>query len=141
MLYPQRTRTRDLFELSGIWDFARELDQGDYTNGFVPEKQVAVPGSYNDLFTEEEFRMHHDGVWYARKLTMPKMLKDERIVLRFNSVSYRGEVFLNGIRLGDHETGYTPFEFDITDLIYFETENLICVRVENILTEVKKSGR
>lgn len=134
MIYPQRTRTRDLFELNGIWDFARELDQGDYSNGFVPEKQVAVPSSYNDLFTEEEFRMHHAGVWYARKVTMPKMLKDERVVLRFNSVSYRGEAFLNGQRLGSHETGYTPFEFDVTDIIDFENENLITVRVENILS-------
>lgn len=134
MIYPKRTRTRDLFELNGIWDFARELEPGDFANGFVPEKQVAVPGSYNDLFTENEFRMWEKGSWYARRFTMPKMLKEERIVLRFNSVSYRGEVFLNGKRLGDHETGYTPFEFDITDGVDFEKDNLLCVRVENILS-------
>jgi beta-glucuronidase len=134
MLYPLRTRTRDLFELNGIWDFARELEKGDQANGFIPEKQVAVPSSYNDLFTEEEFRTWDSGVWYQRKFTMPKMLKDERIVLRFNSVSYRGEAFLNGKRLGEHETGYTPFEFDVTDLVDFEKENLVCVRVENILS-------
>lgn len=134
MIYPKRTRTRDLFELNGIWDFARELEPGDFANGFVPEKQVAVPGSYNDLFTENEFRMWEKGSWYSRRFTMPKMLKEERIVLRFNSVSYRGEVFLNGKRLGDHETGYTPFEFDITDGVDFEKDNLLCVRVENILS-------
>ena len=87
MIYPKRTRTRDLFELKGIWDFSRELEPGDFANGFTPEKQVAVPSSYNDLFTEEEFRMWDRGVWYQRRFDMPKMLKDERIVLRFNSVS------------------------------------------------------
>lgn len=134
MIYPKRTRTRDLFELGGIWDFARELEKGAYAHGFTPEKQVAVPGSYNDLFTEEAFRMWHEGVWYARRFVIPKMLKDERIVLRFNSVSYRAEVFLNGTRLGDHETGYTPFEFDITDIVDLEDDNLLCVRVENLLS-------
>ncbi|VGO14187.1 Beta-glucuronidase [Pontiella desulfatans] len=134
MIYPKRTRTRDLFELNGIWDFARELAPGDFANGFAPEKQVAVPSSYNDLFTEEEFRMWDKGVWYQRSFDMPKMLKDERIVLRFNSVSYRGEAFLNGVRLGDHETGYTPFEFDITDVVDFGKENRLCVRVENLLS-------
>lgn len=134
MIYPKRTRTRDLFELNGIWDFSRELEPGHFENGFTPEKQVAVPSSYNDLYTEEEFRMWDKGVWYQRRFDMPKMLKDERIVLRFNSVSYRGEAFLNGTLLGEHETGYTPFEFDITDLIDFEKENLLCVRVENILS-------
>ena len=135
MLYPQRTGTRDLFNLDGIWDFARELDpQASFTDGFEPEKKVAVPCSYNDLFTEEEFRMWQDGVWYARRFTLPRMLRDERIVLRFGSVSYRGEVFLNGQRLGHHETGYTPFEFDITQAVHFDKENLLCVRVENNLS-------
>lgn len=134
MLYPKRTHTRDLFELNGIWDFARELEKINYAEGFLPEKQAAVPSSYNDLFTEEEFRMWDKGVWYQRRFDLPKMLRDERIVLRFNSVSYRGEAFLNGVRLGDHETGYTPFEFDITDVVKFDQENLLCVRVENILS-------
>lgn len=134
MMYPQRTRTRDLFELNGIWAFARELEPGDYAHGFAAEKQVAVPGSYNDLFTEEAFRMCHEGVWYARRFALPRLLKDERIVLRFNAVSYRASVFLNGHHLGEHETGYTPFEFDITDIVDFDADNLVCVRVDNALS-------
>jgi beta-glucuronidase len=134
MIYPQRSRTRELFELNGIWDFAREHRRDDQHNGFTPEKQVAVPSSYNDLFVEESYRMWHDGVWYARRFVMPRMLSEERIVLRFGSVSYRGEVFLNGVRLGDHETGYTPFEFDITRAVRFDGENLLCVRVDNVLS-------
>ncbi len=134
MLYPQRTHTRELFELNGIWDFAREKEAIAYSKGFTPEKQVAVPSSYNDLFTEEEFRSWEGGTWYARKFTLPRMLASERIVLRFGSVSYRAEVYLNGQHLGGHETGYTPFEFDVTDIVSFESENLLCVRGENILS-------
>lgn len=134
MIYPKQTRTRNLFELNGIWDFARELKPGTQASGFTPEKQVAVPSSYNDLFTEEAFRMWHDGVWYGRRFALPRTLKGERIVLRFGSVSYRGEVYLNGEKLGGHETGYTPFEFDITEKVDFDSENLLCVRVENKLS-------
>jgi len=134
VIYPKRTTTRNLFDLNGIWDFARELDQKDYSTGFIPEKQVAVPSSYNDLYTEEEFRVWDKGVWYNRKFTMPRLLCEERIVLRFASASYRAEVFLNGKRLGDHETGYTPFEFDITECVSFEAENNLCVRLDNILS-------
>ena len=133
MIYPKQTLTRSLFELNGIWNFARELEPKNYADGFVSEKQVAVPGSYNDLFTENEFRMWDKGVWYSRSFTIPQILKGERLVLRFNAVCYRGEIFLNGQRLGAHETGYTPFEFDITDFVC-EEENLLCVRVENILS-------
>ncbi|WP_309379826.1 beta-glucuronidase [Cerasicoccus frondis] len=134
MLYPQRTQTRDLFELNGVWNFARENSDAPYATGFVAEKQVAVPGSYNDLFTEEAFRNWHAGVWYSREFVLPRMLKSERIVLRFGSVSYRAEVYLNGQLLGGHETGYTPFEFDITDCVKFGEPNLLCVRGDNTLS-------
>ncbi len=134
MIYPKRTTTRNLFDLNGIWDFSRELDAGDYTQGFTPEKQVAVPSSYNDLFTEEGFRTWDKGVWYTRTFTMPRLLREERIVLRFASASYRAAVYLNGVRLGDHETGYTPFEFDITDSVSFEQDNRLCVRLDNLLS-------
>ena len=37
--------------------------------------------------------------------------------MRFNAVSYLAEVWLNGERLGEHEGGYLPFVFDITDRV------------------------
>ncbi len=134
MLYPQRTCIRDCFTLNGVWDYSREREEHDYSAGFVPEKCVAVPGSFNDQFVDEEFRMWMDGVWISRRFEMPRVLEDQRIVLRFGSVSYHAEVFLNGRRLGEHETGYTPFEFDITDAVRFDAENLLCIRVENTLS-------
>ena len=134
MLYPQQNSMRSLFHLDGIWDLSRELDEIDYSSGFPAEKKVAVPGSFNDLYVEEEFRTWMKGMWYSRRFSVPKSLREERIILRFGSVNYRAAVYLNGIRLGEHETGYTPFEFDITNVVRFEEDNLLCVRVENILS-------
>jgi beta-glucuronidase len=134
MLYPIATHKRTLIDLGGIWDLAREKDGESYQNGFTPEKPVAVPGSYNDLYVEEDFRMWTDGIWYARRFVLPESLEKERLVLRFGSVNYRADVYLNGKLLGSHETGYTPFEFDITDAVITEEENLLCVRVENTLS-------
>lgn len=135
MLYPKQTTTRSLFTLDGIWEFIRETEKDvNYSHGFIPEKQVAVPSSFNDLFTEEEFRMWDKGVWYGKSFTMPRTLQGERVVLRFSSASYRAEVYLNGTHLGGHETGYTPFEFDITDCVSFERPNQLCVRIDNLLS-------
>lgn len=134
MLYPRQTRTRAQFTLDGIWDLARETDGVDHARGFSPEKPVAVPGSFNDLYVEEEFRAWQGGMWYARRFAMPAVLRGQRLVLRFGSVNYRADVYLNGRPLGGHETGYTPFEFDITDAVSFERENLLCVRVGNRLS-------
>ncbi|MFC1762307.1 beta-glucuronidase [Planctomycetota bacterium] len=134
MLYPKQTRTRTQMSLDGIWELAREQGGAGYASGFAAEKQVAVPSSYNDLYTEASWRMWTAGIWYGRRFHMPAVLKGERVVLRFGSVNYKAEVYLNGQRLGQHETGYTPFEFDISDSVCFDRENQLCVRVENILS-------
>ena len=74
MLYPQRTLTRSHFDLTGIWDLAREREGVDYTAGFTPEKQVAVPGSFNDLYVEEEFRTWMKGIWYSYRFSIPAFI-------------------------------------------------------------------
>ena len=134
MLQPKRTCTRDLFELNGIWDFTREKIGVPYPDGFVAEKKVAVPGSFNDLYAEEEFRTWLRGVWYQTAFALPHSLRGRRLVLRFGAVNYTSEVYFNGRHLGGHETGYTPFEFDITSLVAWDGPNRLHVRIENLLT-------
>ena len=129
-------------DLNGIWDLAREHEAGEQRRGFVAEKKVAVPSSYNDLYAEEGFRMWFDGMWYSRTFVVPRMLAKERLVLRFGSASYRAEVYVNGTRVGSHASGYTPFEFDITAAVDLDGENLLCVRLENVLSaETVPMGR
>jgi hypothetical protein len=56
---------------------------------------------------------------------------DGRVFLRFGAVDYLGEVWLNSQYLGAYEGGETPFEFDVTDAIRWEGDNLLAVRVLN----------
>ena len=55
-----------------------------------------------------------------------------QIFLRFGSVNYLAEVWLNGIRLGEHEGGHLPFSFDLTPHVQPE-HNVLVVRVEGEL--------
>ena len=52
--------------------------------------------------------------------------------MRFDSVNYLAEVWLNGVRIGGHEGGHLPFEFDVTPHVRPE-DNLLVVRVEGEL--------
>jgi beta-glucuronidase len=133
MLYPKTTPTRYILDLNGIWHFSREQGKQSYCNGFVPEKLVPVPGSLNDLFTDEELRTWDSGMWYSKKFFVPKSLQGNRLHIRFGSATYRAEVFLNGKLLGGHESGYTPFEFEISSEVGFDEENLLCVRLDHTL--------
>ena len=64
--------------------------------------------------------------WYYRYFRRPAELMAG--VLKFGAVDYRATVWLNGLLLGEHEGGYTPFEFEVER---FEEENVLAVLVED----------
>jgi hypothetical protein len=71
----------------------------------------------------------YDGVgWYFRDFEIGDKWAGRFIELRFEAVDYYAEVWLNGVRLGDHEGGYTPFSFDATRAARIGTNHL-AVRV------------
>lgn len=134
MLYPQSNSCRQMADLSGFWDFRFDaadegLNQG-WAAGFDPVEIIAVPASWNDQF--EDWRDYTGAAWYQTAFDLPWGWSGQRIFIRFNAVSYLTEVWLNGERLGEHEGGYLPFVFDITDRIK-ETGNTLVVRVDGNL--------
>ena len=121
MLYPIITESRQLIDLNGIWTF--KLDKGnnlteEWKNTPLKETmEMAVPASYNDLVESQEVRDHVGWVWYERNFVIPKFLMNERIVLRFGSVTHEAKVYLNGELLVEHKGGFTPFEAEINNLL------------------------
>jgi beta-galactosidase len=91
---------------TGGWD---ELDSGPH--------DVAVPG------TVEEYLQHGNGPdgdikgvsWWVRRIHIPNANGPRRLLLRFESVRQRAEVFVDHALVGYDVIGNTPFEVDITD--------------------------
>jgi hypothetical protein len=69
--------------------------------------------------------------WYRRQLTLPTMAGEAHVRLRFGAVFYLAQVWWNGVYLGEHEGGYTPFEFDVSGLARPGAANVLTVRVDN----------
>lgn len=71
--------------------------------------------------------------WYLRIFNVPEAMKGKTIELIFDGVDYACDVFLNGKMLGSHEGMFTPFSFDITNLVSFEQNrrgrNTLAVRL------------
>lgn len=138
MLYPIMTESRSIIDLNGIWNF--KLDKGEgfaqkwYESNLKDTIKMAVPSSYNDLIEDEEVRDHVGWVWYERSFTIHKSLLDERIVLRFGSVTHEAKVYLNGKFLVEHKGGFTPFEVEINEFLVLG-ENRLTVAVNNIVDE------
>ncbi|MDA3851765.1 MAG: hypothetical protein PF447_10895, partial [Spirochaetaceae bacterium] len=60
---------------------------------------------------------------------------DKRIFLRFGSVTFRAQVYCDGILLGEHEGGFLPFEFEITETMNKGDSHFLAIRVDNLLDE------
>ncbi len=134
MLYPQTNCYRQHFDLSGFWEIRFDPEQvGDsagWHSGFVGGKPVAVPASWNDQF--ENMRDYLGFAWYQTRFNAPWRIGSQKLILRFGSVNYLADVWLNDTRLGSHEGGHLPFEFDVTSLLRSE-DNLLVVRVDGSL--------
>lgn len=93
---------------------------------FAASPTLKVPGDWN---TQRKELFYYEGVlWYERDFEWKR--QPGRTFLRFDAVSQDAAVYLNGKKLGDHSGGFTPFEFDVTDLVR-DGENFVVVRVDN----------
>jgi beta-galactosidase/beta-glucuronidase len=50
-------------------------------------------------------------------VTVPASYQGKRVFLRFEAVDWAAMVWVNGRPVGQHEGGYTPFEFDVTNVV------------------------
>lgn len=135
MLYPIQNNVRNKLDLSGIWDFKTDPDdrgvQEGWFNGLSGSRPIAVPGSWNEQY-EDIFNYLGIG-WYVTRTSVPQAWKGQRIYLRVGSANYYGVVYVNGVKIGEHEGGHLPFAFEITDSIQWDTDNVIAISVENEL--------
>ncbi len=72
----------------------------------------------------------HSIGWYRRTFEIPAGDEGRRISVEFDGVFRDSIVWINGHRLGRHQSGYTSFSYDVTDLLNYGGTNVIAVRVD-----------
>ena len=134
-LFPQQNDCRNTLNLSGIWKFKKDSlhigEKEQWFNGLKDFRSIAVPGSWNDQFTDS--RDYMDMVWYETESYIPSNWKGQSIFLRVGSAVYATKIWINGIPLGQHEGGHLPFAFEINSSIKWNAKNRITIQVENIM--------
>ena len=117
--------------LNGIWQFlaAPEKDEIELsTVNYSDWDTLAVPGNWD---TRDRYSDFVGKGYYQRTFKMPRDWSNKQIHLKFGAVYQTAKVWLNGKLLGEHVGGYTPFEFNITDQVYFDNENSVVVMADN----------
>ena len=100
-------------------------------------RQLDLPHDYS---IEQEFTPNGEaesgyllgGVgWYRKYFTLDKASEGQRIRVDFDGIYMDATVWVNGVQLGTHPYGYSPFSVDITDQVKFGAENVIAIKVNH----------
>ena len=98
---------------------------------FDKSPTMRIPGDWN---TQDEKLFFYEGtVWFKRSLHLPSDIfhqPSSTFLLYFGAVNYDSRVWVNGKEAGHHIGGFTPFNYDVTELLK-EGENTIIVKVDN----------
>ena len=143
---------REKISLNGDWNYIVDVQEEGYYDyrmnptpwGFFlnakPQKpedlveydfdkapSMQIPSDWN---TKDEKLFFYEGtVWFKKSFSYtPKQGK--RSILYFGAVNYESIVYLNGKKLGRHEGGFAPFNYDVTDIVK-DGENFVIVKVDN----------
>ncbi|HZA35010.1 MAG TPA: hypothetical protein VE505_08790, partial [Vicinamibacterales bacterium] len=117
--YPRPQLVRESWmPLNGAWEFA--LDHDAIFRGpadVLWDRTIAVPFAPETPASGVGDQGFYHACWYCRDFALMRPTDGSRILLHFGAVDHRATVWINGATCGEHEGGYTPFAFDITDLL------------------------
>ena len=128
--YPRPQMVRERWEhLNGLWDYSLEpLDVTEAPKTF--DGKILVPFPLESGLSGVMVTLGYtNNIWYSRTFEVSKAWKKDRIILHFEAVDYQTTVWVNGKKVGEHEGGYDPFSFDITDALKRKGSQKLVVKV------------
>jgi len=125
---------------SGYYDYRYQPSPNGYFKNAKPKTEsdlveydfdssstLKVPGDWN---TQSDQLFFYEGsVWYKKSFDYQRR-PNARVFVYFGAANYIADVYLNGEKLGQHEGGFTPFNFEITNLLR-DSGNFLIVKVDN----------
>ena len=94
---------------------------------FASSQKLEVPGDWN---TQDDRLFFYEGtIWYQKDFVVKKK-PGKRYVIHFGAVNYSAVVYINGEKVGRHEGGFTPFQFDVSTRLN-DGDNFVVVKVDN----------
>jgi beta-galactosidase len=80
-------------------------------------------------YQERSGNLSDDIGLYRRFVNVPASFANQKVLWHFDGVFDGAEVFVNGLRCGYHESGFTAFDIDVTKALQPGQRNLFAVRV------------
>ncbi|MGA8501894.1 MAG: sugar-binding domain-containing protein, partial [Candidatus Sulfotelmatobacter sp.] len=125
---------RLILPMNRNWRFSRvavaeargkDFDDSNFERVVVPHTNIRLPWH---SFDDKDYEFVSV---YRRHFKLPREVRDRRVFVDFEGVITASTVWLNGVRLGEYKGGYTPFSFELTAHLEFDSDNVLAVEVDS----------
>ena len=107
-------------QLNDRWQFALGEPQN-----FTP---IHIP---HDWLISDTGNLYKTGTgWYRRELDASFLKSGQKLFLRFDGVYMDSTLYINDRQVGEWKYGYTAFEYDITDFVHLDKNNILLLKVD-----------
>jgi beta-galactosidase len=131
---PAKAAARIRLDISEDWQFLLADDPGTENSDFTSRLgwvTVRLPHTWNTGDTFDDVPGYYRGAaWYRKEFDVPAEWRGKHLFLRFEAAAQVATVWVNNTLVGEHKGAFTPFEFDITQLVRQGSRNLVSVRVD-----------
>ena len=135
---PQMIR-RDWKSLNGLWDYA--ITQAGAPQPSMPDGKILVPFCVESALSGVGRTVgQENALWYMTQFSVPSGWK-KRVLLHFDAVDWKTEVWLNGRPLCVHTGGYTAFDYDITDFLVKGRQSLVVKVLDGTDNDLQPRGK
>src|SRR5579862_5507660 len=108
---------------------AADYDDSSWQRVDVPHDYV-LDGKYDKNLDRGHGYLPYEVAWYRKHVSIPESAKGKTLRLDFDGVFRDSQVWLNGQFLGRHQSGYTPFSYDVTKIAKIGGDNVVAVFVD-----------
>ena len=113
--------------LNGYWAFTFDAAAADKAladkSCAALDQRILVPFPWGSKLSEVEDK--GDIAWYGREITVPKAWEGKRVFLVVGASDWETTAWFDGVQIGTHQGGYTPFECELKDVRFGETQQLL----------------
>jgi hypothetical protein len=130
--------------LNGYWNFKFDKENiGEIQKWFEDpssfNKRILVPFPWGSKLSE--VANEADIAWYARKVKIPEAWKNKRIFVVVGASDWTTTGWLAGKSVGSNRGGYTPFEFELTSMVTWGSEQNLVFKVDDSKLPFKLFGK
>jgi beta-galactosidase len=103
----------------------KDFDDSGFERVVIPHSNTRLPWH---SFDDKEYEFVSV---YRRHFKVPQEADGRHVFVDFEGVMTASTVWLNGTCLGEYKGGYTPFSFELTPHLNFESDNVLTVEVDS----------